>query len=213
MIYGYHRFEAGDGVPAEMYCRSVGQAKRDVMLMADGDEVHFDDGELSAYELGLPIFEAAGKIVTFFVPAAFVGTEGHMSVTDLLDTRARGHEFGGHTRGHLDLRRLDPDTLNYEIYSGTTLLRRWAGAPCDRFVAPFERYNPDILRMIRKLGLRPVLNRTAVLNATNLAALPETVSLPPDVIARIVDLTGLSIDEVSEFRVPDVGVYLGTLGL
>lgn len=216
MIYGYHKFErgpAGSPKPRDKYARLTGDVELDLSHMKPTDEVNIDDGNLSAYELGLPVFERARRSVTFFIYIRVVGSPGFITEAHIRDIIRRGHHVGSHTNSHPDLRHITLEEARKEVALGAAQLQDWAGVAVGKFVAPYERYTPDVLEMIRDLKLTPVLNRTAVYNDTDFGNLPARVPLPPEKIEQIARLSGLSVQHVSEFRVEEVNEYLRTLGL
>lgn len=75
----------------------------------------FDDGHLSAYKNGLPLFQRFDYEATTFLNSGFIGKEGRVSWEQVLDQYANGWEVGGHTINHFELAELDDDEAYFQI--------------------------------------------------------------------------------------------------
>lgn len=75
----------------------------------------FDDGHLSAYQNGYPIFLEYGYPATTFINSGRVGKPGFVTWDNLLEEEADNWEIAGHTVNHADIAELDYDDAYAEI--------------------------------------------------------------------------------------------------
>lgn len=62
--------------------------------------INFDDGFLSAYQYGIPLFNAAGFPVTAYVISGDLTRAGRMDLTQVKALASAGNEIGAHTITH-----------------------------------------------------------------------------------------------------------------
>jgi peptidoglycan/xylan/chitin deacetylase (PgdA/CDA1 family) len=147
--------------------KSIGRLDTDAFRMekvtAPGSSVYFDhgfvsltfdDGYVSAYQNALPVLDLAEFPSTFFVLTGRVGDDfpGYMSTTQILDTRDRGHEIGGHTRTHADLTRLSTTEADNEIRGSREDLTDMGIPNTFSFAYPFGAYNDTVRALVESAG-------------------------------------------------------------
>lgn len=110
----------------------------------------FDDGWISGYEKGLPIFDAAGIKTTYYVTTEYLGDGGYeafIKPNNLADIAARGHEIGAHTRSHPDLTILDSQRVQDEVIGGKQDLAN-LGHETKVFAYPYGAVNNDVRTVV-----------------------------------------------------------------
>lgn len=78
----------------------------------------WDDGWRSGYDVGLPLFDAAGIKTTLYVTSQYLAYPGFVNPDEVMSAKERGHEIGSHTRNHEDLTALSPEAMEEEILGG-----------------------------------------------------------------------------------------------
>jgi len=131
--------------------------------------INFDDGYTSAYEIGLPLVEAAGYKVTEFIITGKLGMPTYVTSAQVLDEESRGHEIQAHTRTHPHLSTLTDAQQQDEIEGSkddlTMLLRH---APT-LFAYPYGDFNSTTLTLVQQDGFaaaRSINNDSVQQNTT-----------------------------------------------
>ncbi len=109
--------------------------------------LNFDDGYENYYNYGVPILEKYGFVSTDFIISSTVGQKPYMSLSQVRDLHARGHEIGSHTLTHTNLTTLSSALLNDELQDSQTALTAITGAAVPSFAAPFGSLNSSVSTM------------------------------------------------------------------
>lgn len=140
------RHAMGQSMPARTYC------------------ITFDDGFQNFHSKALPILEKHGLRATVFLVSDLVGktnqwnecegdvVEALMSLEEIVDARARGTDFGSHTRSHADLRASDDATAWNEIAGSRTALQDLLKDSIDLFCYPYGRFREATPEMVKRAG-------------------------------------------------------------
>jgi peptidoglycan/xylan/chitin deacetylase (PgdA/CDA1 family) len=123
--------------------------------------ITFDDAFADYANVAAPILDRHGFTALVFVPTAQLGRaeewEGaNRPARPLLDwatlrALARdGTEFGGHSRTHADLTKLDATMCEAEIAGCGEDLEAQLGRPIESFAAPYGRVTPQVVETIAR---------------------------------------------------------------
>jgi|CXWL01.1.fsa_nt_gi peptidoglycan/xylan/chitin deacetylase (PgdA/CDA1 family) len=121
--------------------------------------ITFDDGFADFAEVAAPILHSCGFSALVFVPTQKLGARedwdgANQPARPLMDWEtvralaAEGIEFGGHSRTHADLTRLDPAAREREIAGCAKDLAAQTGTSVDGFAAPYGRVSPGVVEAI-----------------------------------------------------------------
>ena len=150
--------------------------------------IDFDDADESAYSLAFPILQKYGLAATAYVPTAWVGTGGHLTVPQLHELQANGWIIGNHTVSHPILSEVTQAEQENQLSTALETLDSW-GLTGGRYVAfPGGKYNSQTLSVMSQMGMvtgRTVSNRPDVFPNVNLSILRSTQ-----------DISGLSLEQV-----------------
>ena len=130
---------------------------RDILYAGKRDEkriaITFDDGPHPG-QTGriLKVLEEYGIQATFFV----IGQNVRNYPQVLSQVAAAGHEIGNHTYHHLDVSKLDSDSLRRELQLTAAAVRSLTGAECRLFRPPTGAIRPDQEEQVRSMGYRTV---------------------------------------------------------
>jgi peptidoglycan/xylan/chitin deacetylase (PgdA/CDA1 family) len=111
-----------------------------------------DDGNLDNYTNAFPIMQKYGFTGVLYIVGNYIGAQGYMNVDQILEMHNAGWEVGSHSMNHLDLTKLEPDALRYEIVESRTFLEEKLGVPVLTFAYPFGLYNDAAVDYIKFAG-------------------------------------------------------------
>jgi peptidoglycan/xylan/chitin deacetylase (PgdA/CDA1 family) len=75
----------------------------------------FDDGYESQYSNAKPILDNYGFKATFSIVCNYVGNGNRMTWGEIKSLQHEGHDIASHTMNHLDLSKLPPQKVEYEV--------------------------------------------------------------------------------------------------
>lgn len=110
----------------------------------------FDDGNASQYA-AVEAMEDLGLKGTFFVNSSVLDTEGYLSRVQLDTMVANGHEIGGHSLQHRNLRFLDEDEMLRQICWDRENLLTW-GYQVTNYAFPEAGTNKAIEEAVEACG-------------------------------------------------------------
>jgi peptidoglycan/xylan/chitin deacetylase (PgdA/CDA1 family) len=114
----------------------------------------YDDGPNDPWTLKLlDVLDRHAVKATFFVLGKFVAEKPEIA----RELVARGHELGIHTWDHPNLIFASPSEVRSQIERTQSILFDTTGYRCTLMRPPFGARTPLTLRVIRKLGLTPVM--------------------------------------------------------
>ena len=120
----------------------------------------FDDGYASLTRHAFPVLEEHGFRATVFVVTDRTGGEDQwlrvenrapqklLSKDEILGWKARGVDFGAHSRTHPDLTRLSPEALHDEVVGSALVLQEMLGERATAFAYPYGFYTESVLRAV-----------------------------------------------------------------
>jgi len=121
--------------------------------------ITFDDAFADFADNAVPVLKRHGFSALVFVPTLQLGgveawQGANRPARCLMDWDAvralagQGFEFGGHSRTHADLTRLDAGACEIEIGGCAEDLAAKLGAPVESFAAPYGRVSANVVTMI-----------------------------------------------------------------
>lgn len=123
--------------------------------------ITFDDAFADFARIAAPILSRHGFSALVFVPTARIGGAENwvgadapprplMAASDIAALAAAGFEFGGHSRTHANLTKLDAAACDAEVAGCAPELAAWTGAPVTSFAAPYGAVNPAVIATIAR---------------------------------------------------------------
>lgn len=122
----------------------------------------FDDGNVSDYTIMKPVFDAKKEVAVSAIVTDWIGKDGFMTLSQILELQNAGWEIASHTKSHHSLLILTETEIREELKNSKIILEKY-GFIINNFVYPYHRQN-DIIRNITKeyyrsargkLGLNP----------------------------------------------------------
>ncbi len=121
-------------------------------LSANPIVLTFDDGYDDIYTNAYPLLVAHGMVGTFFIITSKVGWPGYMSWLQLQQMSVMGMDIESHTVNHVDLSKLNPTRLKYELVESKLQLEMGLGKPVTIICYPAGRYNRAVENAVRLAG-------------------------------------------------------------
>ncbi len=147
-----------------------GLSLRDAMPYIKGEKtgkvavITFDDGFLNNYENALPVLADFGFTATNYFVANQVGGSNVwdqamgvpltpcMSVAQMREWAALGHEVGAHTIDHVNLEKIPEDEARQQIALSKTMLEDMLGSEVTNFAYPYGGNHAVHREMCREAG-------------------------------------------------------------
>lgn len=147
-----------------------GLSLKDAMPFIRGEKsgkvavITFDDGFLNVFENAMPVLDEFGFTATnYFVAnqlggsnvwdqAAGIPLSSCMSIDQMREWAAHGHEVGAHTLDHVNLEKTPDDEARRQIAGSKTVLEELLGAPVMHFAYPYGANFPIHRAMCREAG-------------------------------------------------------------
>lgn len=113
---------------------------------------HFDDGTQDHAQNVFPLLETADAPGVFFISTAKIGTPGYLTISQVQDLSAAGHDIECHGHSHKRMDRMAQSDLDSQLETGMDLIRSWTGRAPRILSPPGGFYNPNIIRTARRHG-------------------------------------------------------------
>jgi peptidoglycan/xylan/chitin deacetylase (PgdA/CDA1 family) len=142
------------------YLKDHGFKVTDVASQLENDPkrivITFDDGEMSNYEIALPILMDFQFTAYFFVIVNRIGKQGYMGWQELRKLYESGMQVGSHGLSHEILTNLKPSQIEQELYASKRTLQRNLDIEVDSLSIPRGFCNSKVLRIAKEVGYKDV---------------------------------------------------------
>jgi peptidoglycan/xylan/chitin deacetylase (PgdA/CDA1 family) len=128
----------------------------DRILEFENYEITFDDGNRSDLEIALPILLERGLSARFFVLASRISNPKYLSADNLRSMTEAGMKIGSHGLNHQPWTKLSEQALDDELSLSKQILSDITGKEVTDAACPFGKYNPRVLRALKKHAYRHV---------------------------------------------------------
>jgi peptidoglycan/xylan/chitin deacetylase (PgdA/CDA1 family) len=112
--------------------------------------ITFDDGHVSDATIALPELISHGLRAVFFICAGRIGTPQYLDRAALEDILAAGMEIGTHGTEHRDWRKLDDNSLDYELAGSRRRIEDVCARSVTKAAIPFGSYDRRVLKRLRQ---------------------------------------------------------------
>ncbi|MFA5261064.1 MAG: polysaccharide deacetylase family protein [Candidatus Omnitrophota bacterium] len=112
----------------------------------------FDDGYENNYTQAFPLLKQYGFPAIIFVSPDFIGEEGFLSLTQIVDMQRAGIQFGSHGMSQAYLPDLSDAQRYLEVRESRRILMADLNAGVDYFCYPVGGFNDRIKDLVRQSG-------------------------------------------------------------
>lgn len=114
--------------------------------------ITFDDNNLNAYDVGVPIMEKYGHTATFYQVAGKLDSAGTIDREKTRDLIERGFDIQSHTMTHRILPALPVDQIDWEFQESKRILEEFTGKPITHVAYPGTSHNATVRDRARLAG-------------------------------------------------------------
>lgn len=177
-LLGGHLVAAQAQAQPETSARPAAVAARASTRPATVVSLTFDDANADQLQ-AVQLLDSLGMNGTFFVPSGYVGAPGYLSVADLQQMQASGHEIGGHTVNHGDLTTVDPAEAARAICLDRATLTGW-GLSIRSFAYPFASTDPAVETAVQGCGYNSARMLGDIASRFGCYTCDHAESMPPE---------------------------------
>lgn len=114
----------------------------------------FDDGYEDMYTAAYPVLKEHHFKAVSYVISGFVGSSHNVSRDQIIEMDHNGIEIAAHTFSHMDLTKLSPDRLRFEIQQSKRDLEDITGHPILDFCYPAGKFNANVVQAAEAAGFQ-----------------------------------------------------------
>lgn len=112
----------------------------------------FDDGNVSDFEIVLPMLKQMDCTAAFFIVTDRIGTPHHLSWHQVRELHKAGMTIGSHSASHPDMRRLDEAGQRKELLVSRLRIEEELGVAVTAFSFPFGKFNDGLVGLACETG-------------------------------------------------------------
>lgn len=137
--------------------------------------ITFDDGYDDAYTKAYPILKKHNLTGVFYIITGQIGQSERMTKDQIIELDKNGMTIGGHTKSHLELDKLDPDSITKQVSESKQTLESILGHPISDFCYPAGKYNDSVISILKSSGYETAVTTKNGISDTssNLYELPR----------------------------------------
>lgn len=111
-----------------------------------------DDGNLDNYTNAFPITQKYGFTGVLYLVGNYIGTENYLTAEQVIEMYNAGWEVGSHSLNHLDLTKVNTDTIRTEVVTSRKVLEEMLGIPVLTFAYPFGAFSNTAMNFVKTAG-------------------------------------------------------------
>ena len=116
--------------------------------------IQFDDGYEDNYTNALPVLKQYHFPAMEFLISDMVGTPGFLTWDQVREMDAQGFKAGAHTRHHVYLPDVSPDTARDEIAGSKKIIEEHLGHTIDHFCYPSGGFTGQVQGIVQEAGFK-----------------------------------------------------------
>lgn len=116
----------------------------------------FDDGNVSDFEIVLPLLKQKDCTATFFIVTGKIDTRDYLSWSQVHELYDAGMTIGSHSATHPDMRSLSLFRQREELLSSRLCIEDKLGVAIASFSFPFGKFNESLVGLAQEAGYRTV---------------------------------------------------------
>lgn len=116
--------------------------------------IHFDDADLSQFEVAKPILDKYGFKATYFIMTVVLNKPGYMRKEHVKLLSDEGNVIGSHTWDHMNVKKMEEKDWLTQIEKPSRQLAEITGKPVEYFAYPFGLWNHDVASKLGERGFK-----------------------------------------------------------
>lgn len=160
-------------VPAASFARTIQELRRFETMRHFEARLTFDDGNVSDYEIALPVLLQHQRQAIFFVCAGRIDAPGYLSASQVRELSAAGMTIGSHGWDHIDWRTAQDADLQHELVGSRQLLSDLVGHRIDAASVPFGAVDRRVVKAAAAAGYRRLFTSSGGLTAAQTGLIPR----------------------------------------
>ncbi|HRH94047.1 MAG TPA: polysaccharide deacetylase family protein [Candidatus Peribacteria bacterium] len=114
--------------------------------------ITFDDNNLTAYDLALPVLLSHGQTATYYIITNKLGNKSTIDRDRVKDLVAKGMDIQSHTDSHVVLTAVGTKRLDFELTESKRILEELTGRPVTHLAYPGTAHNKTVREHAQKAG-------------------------------------------------------------
>jgi peptidoglycan/xylan/chitin deacetylase (PgdA/CDA1 family) len=135
--------------------------KYGVPIPARSVMIHFDDADLSQYEVAKPVLDKYGFKACFFIMTVVLNKPGYMKREHVKQLSDEGHVIGSHTWDHMNVKKMGEKDWAIQIEKPSRQLSEITGKPVEYFAYPFGLWNEEVAKELDDHGFKAAFQLSA----------------------------------------------------
>ncbi|HEX5668648.1 MAG TPA: polysaccharide deacetylase family protein [Chitinophagaceae bacterium] len=116
--------------------------------------IHFDDADLSQYEVAKPVLDKYGFKACYFIMTVVLNKPGYMKREHVKQLSDEGHVIGSHTWDHMNVKKMEEKDWAIQVEKPSRQLSEITGKPVEYFAYPFGLWNEEVANELDHHGFK-----------------------------------------------------------
>lgn len=116
--------------------------------------LHFDDADLSQFEVAKPVLDQYGFKACYFIMTVVMNKPGYMKREQIKQLSDEGHVIGSHTWDHMNVKKMEEKDWVTQVEKPSRQLAEITGKPIEYFAYPFGLWNHDVAAKLSDHGFK-----------------------------------------------------------
>jgi peptidoglycan/xylan/chitin deacetylase (PgdA/CDA1 family) len=116
--------------------------------------IHFDDADLSQYEVAKPVLDKFGFKACYFIMTVVLNKPGYMKKEHVKQLSDEGHVIGSHTWDHMNVKKMEEKDWAIQVEKPSRQLSEITGKPVEYFAYPFGLWNEAVASELDHHGFK-----------------------------------------------------------
>jgi peptidoglycan/xylan/chitin deacetylase (PgdA/CDA1 family) len=140
--------------------------KYGVPIPAKSVMIHFDDADLSQFEVAKPILDKYGFKACYFIMTVVLNKPGYMKKEHVKQLSDEGNVIGSHTWDHMNVKKMEEKDWVTQVEKPSRQLSEITGKPIEYFAYPFGLWNEEVARELDDHGFKAAFQLSAKRDTT-----------------------------------------------
>ncbi|HSF46014.1 MAG TPA: polysaccharide deacetylase family protein [Chitinophagaceae bacterium] len=128
--------------------------------------IHFDDADLSQFEVAKPVLDKYGFKACYFIMTVVLNKPGYMKKEHVKQLSDEGHVIGSHTWDHMNVKKMAEKDWAIQVEKPSRQLSEITGKPVEYFAYPFGLWNQEVASELDEHGFKAAFQLSEKRDAT-----------------------------------------------